>query len=216
VNPCRKTWSGWSRILRGFSLLLVLALGHGGGRGHAVSEPRPGHESREALFAAFKEAVRNVDPEAILELCDEDTVKVGLVFVSDVDPRSIPQYAAIPGLPECIENQRDNHRLTVLEKIPHDLRAPRERLLAALKIRMLNSGEEYCRNYEGRLEGAAPLFELEGIEGYEEYTEEELKVCEDQWRSFPIVKKNGRWYIGYYGGLILTTKMYQTLDRMAP
>ena len=155
--------------------LLALLLVHRGGEGFALGEPRPGHESREALFAAFREAVRNLDPEAILELCDEDTVKLGMVFVSDVDPRTIPEYASIPGLPEHLLRWRGMHRSTVLDKIPAATKDPRERLLAALKIRMLNAGENFCRNYEGFIGEEEPLFAIPGLGGYEVFTFEDLR-----------------------------------------
>jgi len=202
--------------MQGLGLLLVLAIGLIWNRGYAVGEPRPGHETREALFAAFREAVRNLDPEAILELCDEDTIRLGLVFVSDLDPAKIPEYAAIPGFPEYIDRQRAGHRYTVLEKIPPELKGPEERLLAALEIRMLNSGEEFCRGFEGYIGDTEPLFEIPGLDGYEVFTLEDLHACEGVRRAFPVVQKEGQWYIGYLGAMVFGSMMDQTLERMAP
>jgi len=204
-----------SCLIRGFMFLLVLGLAGVGG--YAVGDSRPGRESRETLFAAFRQAVRGLDPEAILELCDDETVKIGLVFVSDVDPRTIPEYVMIPGLPEHIITIRGLDRLTVLDKIPPGITDPRQRLLAALKIRMQNAGEDFCRNFEGFIGEQQPLISIPDLEGYEVFTFEDLHPCEGCARKgFPVVQKNGRWYIGYFGAMVFGAMVDRTIERMSP
>ena len=205
----------WTDRPRTFATLVivVLVLNHGVTMGEPGEEPNPGFDTREAIFQAFTDAVRRLDPEGILDLCDSDTIELGSVWISGTDPRTIPEYAAIPGLVQEIEKSNAYNR-EILEKIPETLTDPYDRLVEAIRLRMLKAGEEYCRSFDGRLGDPKPFFSIPGIEGYEQYTEEEHHACEGVIKAFPLVRKDGKLRIGFFGFKVLTAYTNQTLDKI--